>query len=105
MAKIVLSTEGYWVGKEIDSGSRYISFDPECYQYPNEKIVPCTEEELSKAAKEHLLIDILPHAHLEVKKKIFHFLCKKDLCGMKFLLHHSSGEYGIMKILPLDEEE
>jgi len=97
MAQIVKSLTGYWVGKEIQPNTSYISFDSVRFHHPVEKILEVGFDELTTDIQEKMGVLVSKKTPDKILRKIATELCSEDL-GMIYL-QESGSPFGVRKII------
>lgn len=98
MAKIVLTAQGNWVGKELTPGSGYIAGGGEIvHRIPNDKVVPCTFEDIAEGLKKHYNLIITKETNTVIVDIVAATLYHNRI-GMKYCYSRDT-EYGVCKII------
>ena len=96
MAKIVKSTNGYWIGKELTKGSEYMTTDS-YVSVDTKKVVKVAVVDLFMDISEHLKIKVTIDTPPELVSKIAKELCHSKL-GMIYCID-SDSRFGVRKII------
>jgi len=99
MPKIVLSLEGYWVGKELYEGDGYISFDEVCHNVSIKRVAVVSMEEILFDIQEHMRISASEHSDMDILKTLAHELCNHSKYDMIYCIDRKAP-LGVRKILP-----
>jgi hypothetical protein len=78
-AQIVISTQGYWVGKELYPGERYISSDPKRYYHPLSQVVVPDYDTLFDDIERIFKVKVAGETPVWIFKKIAYELCNSSI--------------------------
>ena len=95
-AQIVISTNGFWVGKELYEGERYISFDPIRKFLPIEDVRTVTIETIISDIEQNLKIKTTQETPDSVIRDLAQKLCSEKF-GMLYCFDYRAP-FGVRKI-------
>jgi hypothetical protein len=96
MAKIVKSTNGYWIGKELTKGSEYMTTDS-YVTVDTKKVVKVAVVDLFMDIEKYLKVKVNIDTPQELLKNIAKELCHSRL-GMIYCIDIDS-RFGVRKII------
>ena len=97
MPKIVLSQEKYWVGKELEEGSKYWAFGEKVHELPIEQLVNVSTDEILFDINKHMKIGVSEHSDIKMLSMLAQELCNNRF-GMIYCTDWKSN-LGVRKIV------
>jgi len=97
MAKIALSEEGYWLGKELYKGQKYMSRGNTYFNHSKKDVLKVTISDLSQDIERMLNVTISLNTNDNLVKLLARELCHKKY-GCKYCID-PKAKFGVQKIV------